>query len=181
MYFCFAMQVAGSRERVGTSNIDMTQLKFDLSLFKSLQCLEVRLYRRKVTRSSIWSYQGFLEKYTGNVRKEIPKDNHVCVQINTTILMEWQMFKVIIMRTVIKHAFYLSTDFQTICSLCFFPMSRLIFRIMTLTSCRFGFEFGFRLAKSLMLQNFCMHNRLNSVNFMLPNFHLLCMEWISYC
>lgn len=112
MYFCFAMQVAGSRERVGTSNIDMTQLKFDLSLFKSLQCLEVRLYREKVTRSSIWSYQGFLEKYTGNVRREIPKDNHVCVQINTTILMEWQMFKVMIMHTVIQHAFYLSTDFD---------------------------------------------------------------------
>ncbi|XP_078339844.1 nischarin-like [Crassostrea virginica] len=34
------LKVAGSRERVGTSNIDMTQLKFDLSLFKSLQCLE---------------------------------------------------------------------------------------------------------------------------------------------
>lgn len=93
--------MAGSRERVGTSNIDMTQLKFDLSLFKSLQCLEVRLYREKVSRSSIWSYQGFLEKYTGNVRREIPKDNQVCVQINTTILMERQMFKVIIMHTVI--------------------------------------------------------------------------------
>lgn len=93
--------MAGSRERVGTSNIDMTQLKFDLSLFKSLQCLEVRLYREKVSHSSIWSYQGFLEKYTGNVRREITKDNHVCVQINTTILMEWQMFKVIIMHTVI--------------------------------------------------------------------------------
>ncbi|XP_062605859.1 nischarin-like isoform X2 [Saccostrea cucullata] len=34
------LKVAGSRDRVGTSNIDMTQLKFDLSLFKSLQCLE---------------------------------------------------------------------------------------------------------------------------------------------
>lgn len=155
MYFCFAMQVAGSRERVGTSNIDMTQLKFDLSLFKSLQCLEVRLYREKVSHSSIWSYQGFLEKYTGNVRKEIPKDNHVCVQINTTILMEWQMFKVIIMHTVIQHAFYLSTDFQIICSLCFFPISRLIFSIMTLTQCRFAHVIEFLHAQQI--QQFMFH------------------------
>lgn len=32
--------------------------------------------QRKVSRSSIWSYQGFLEKYNGNVRREMPKDNH---------------------------------------------------------------------------------------------------------
>lgn len=128
--------MAGSRERVGTSNIDMTQLKFDLSLFKSLQCLEVRLYRGKVSHSSIWSCQGFLEKF--NVRREIPKDDHVFDQINTTVLMEWHMLMIIIMHTMIWHAFDLSTDFQTICSLCFFPMSRLIVSMMTLTSCRFG-------------------------------------------
>ncbi|XP_069138823.1 nischarin-like [Argopecten irradians] len=35
------LKVHGSTDPVGTSNIDMSQLKFDLSLFKSLQCLEV--------------------------------------------------------------------------------------------------------------------------------------------
>lgn len=94
--------MAGSRERVGTSNIDMTQLKFDLSLFKSLQCLEVRLYREKYLALQSGLIKDFLKRIpSGNVRREMPKDNHVCVQINTTILMEWQMFKVIIMHTVI--------------------------------------------------------------------------------
>ncbi|XP_033745776.1 nischarin-like isoform X2 [Pecten maximus] len=35
------LKVFGSTDPVGTSNIDMSQLKFDLSLFKSLQFLEV--------------------------------------------------------------------------------------------------------------------------------------------
>ncbi|XP_060080587.1 nischarin-like [Ylistrum balloti] len=35
------LKVVGNTDPVGSSNIDMSQLKFDLSLFKSLQCLEV--------------------------------------------------------------------------------------------------------------------------------------------
>ncbi|KAK3103398.1 hypothetical protein FSP39_018938 [Pinctada imbricata] len=35
------LKVKGSKTPVGTSNIDLTQLKFDISLFKSLNCLEL--------------------------------------------------------------------------------------------------------------------------------------------
>ena len=34
-------QIKGQQMPVGTSNIRMTKLKFDLTLFKSLECLEV--------------------------------------------------------------------------------------------------------------------------------------------
>lgn len=61
--------MAGSCERVGTSNIDMTQLKFDLTLFKSLQCLEVSLSPQS------GCMKNFLRSIL--VRSEIPKDDHV--------------------------------------------------------------------------------------------------------
>jgi hypothetical protein len=35
------VQIEGSKDAIGTSNIIMNELKFDLSLFKSLQSLEV--------------------------------------------------------------------------------------------------------------------------------------------
>lgn len=103
----------------------MTQLKFDLTLFKSLQCLEVSLLPQS------GCMKNFLRSIL--VRSEIPKDDHVFFRTyrHNTLIDGMLIIKIISWLYIDWACFWpVITDFQTISSLLFFPKSRLMLNVV---------------------------------------------------